>query len=69
MVPDESDTAAREGLLLASFYGGMSLGPVNTAVGHALAEGVHSAVHVNQQWCRDNCRKAPFCKSTELCTN
>lgn len=36
-VKDGSDTEAREGMMLASFYGGICLGPVNTAAGHALA--------------------------------
>ena len=34
----ESESAeARSGMLLSSFYGGLCLGPVNTAAGHALA--------------------------------
>ena len=33
---DGSDADARAGMLLASFYGGLCLGPVNTAAGHAL---------------------------------
>jgi alcohol dehydrogenase len=32
-----SDAEARAGMLLASFYGGLCLGPVNTAAGHAVA--------------------------------
>ncbi len=36
-VADGSDTEARAGLLLAAYYGGICLGPVNTAAGHALA--------------------------------
>jgi alcohol dehydrogenase len=36
-VSDGSDTEARAGLLLAAHYGGICLGPVNTAAGHALA--------------------------------
>lgn len=36
-VADGTDTEAREGMMLASFYGGICLGPVNTAAGHALA--------------------------------
>ncbi|KQN74900.1 iron-containing alcohol dehydrogenase [Devosia sp. Leaf64] len=32
-----SDTEARAGMMLASYYGGVCLGPVNTAGGHALA--------------------------------
>jgi alcohol dehydrogenase class IV len=36
-VKDETDAEARAGMMLASFYGGLCLGPVNTAAGHALA--------------------------------
>jgi alcohol dehydrogenase class IV len=36
-VEDGSDAEARAGMLLASFYGGLCLGPVNTAAGHAVA--------------------------------
>jgi alcohol dehydrogenase class IV len=36
-VADGSDTGARAGMMLASFYGGICLGPVNTAAGHAIA--------------------------------
>jgi alcohol dehydrogenase class IV len=36
-VRDGTDTEAREGLMLASYYGGICLGPVNTAAGHAIA--------------------------------
>jgi len=36
-VADGHDTEARAGMLLSSFYGGLCLGPVNTAAGHALA--------------------------------
>lgn len=36
-VADGSDADARAGMLLSSFYGGLCLGPVNTAAGHALA--------------------------------
>ncbi|MGV8950858.1 MAG: iron-containing alcohol dehydrogenase [Cypionkella sp.] len=36
-VQDGSDAEARAALLLASYYGGICLGPVNTAAGHALA--------------------------------
>jgi alcohol dehydrogenase class IV len=36
-VADGTDTEARAGMMLASFYGGICLGPVNTAGGHALA--------------------------------
>ena len=36
-VGDGTDTEARAGMMLASYYGGLCLGPVNTAGGHALA--------------------------------
>lgn len=36
-VADGQDAEARAGMMLASFYGGICLGPVNTAAGHALA--------------------------------
>lgn len=36
-VKDGSDAEARSALLLAAYYGGICLGPVNTAAGHALA--------------------------------
>jgi alcohol dehydrogenase class IV len=36
-VRDGADTEARAGMMLASHYGGICLGPVNTAAGHALA--------------------------------
>lgn len=36
-VDDGGDAEARAGMLLASFYGGLCLGPVNTAAGHAIA--------------------------------
>lgn len=36
-VKDSSDTQAREAMMLASYYGGICLGPVNTAAGHAIA--------------------------------
>ena len=36
-VRDGHDTQAREGMMLASYYGGICLGPVNTAAGHAIA--------------------------------
>ena len=36
-VKDGTDTEARAGMMLASYYGGICLGPVNTAAGHALA--------------------------------
>ncbi|MEZ5753628.1 MAG: iron-containing alcohol dehydrogenase [Paracoccaceae bacterium] len=36
-VRDGTDAEARAALLLAAYYGGICLGPVNTAAGHALA--------------------------------
>lgn len=36
-VADGQDAEARTGMMLASYYGGLCLGPVNTAAGHALA--------------------------------
>ncbi len=36
-VADGKDTEARAGMMLAAYYGGICLGPVNTAGGHALA--------------------------------
>ncbi|WP_417262893.1 iron-containing alcohol dehydrogenase [Celeribacter sp.] len=36
-VEDGTDSEARAGMMLASYYGGICLGPVNTAAGHALA--------------------------------
>ncbi|SDX11209.1 iron-containing alcohol dehydrogenase [Roseicitreum antarcticum] len=36
-VADGQDGEARAGMMLASYYGGLCLGPVNTAAGHALA--------------------------------
>lgn len=36
-VADGGDTDARAGMMLASYYGGICLGPVNTAAGHAIA--------------------------------
>jgi alcohol dehydrogenase class IV len=36
-VADGSDSEARAGMLLAAYYGGICLGPVNTAAGHAIA--------------------------------
>ena len=34
---DGTDTEARAGMMMASYFGGLCLGPVNTAGGHALA--------------------------------
>lgn len=36
-VQDGSDEQAREAMMVASYYGGICLGPVNTAAGHAVA--------------------------------
>ena len=36
-VKDGRDSEARAGMMLASYYGGICLGPVNTAAGHALS--------------------------------
>ncbi|MFZ0099804.1 MAG: iron-containing alcohol dehydrogenase, partial [Gemmobacter sp.] len=36
-VANGQDAEARAGMMLASYYGGICLGPVNTAAGHALA--------------------------------
>lgn len=36
-VTDGTDTEARTGMMMASYFGGLCLGPVNTAGGHALA--------------------------------
>ncbi|TQS70137.1 iron-containing alcohol dehydrogenase [Rhodobacteraceae bacterium] len=36
-VENGADAEARAGMMLASYYGGLCLGPVNTAAGHALA--------------------------------
>lgn len=36
-VKDGADAEARAGMMLASYYGGLCLGPVNTAAGHAIA--------------------------------
>ncbi|MTH77868.1 iron-containing alcohol dehydrogenase [Paracoccus aestuariivivens] len=45
-VRDGADTEAREGMMLASFYGGICLGPVNTAAGHALAYPLGTLLHL-----------------------
>lgn len=45
-VRDGQDTEAREGMMLASFYGGICLGPVNTAAGHALAYPLGTLLHL-----------------------
>lgn len=45
-VRDGKDTEAREGMMLASFYGGICLGPVNTAAGHALAYPLGTLLHL-----------------------
>ena len=45
-VRDGADTEAREGMMMASFYGGICLGPVNTAAGHALAYPLGTLLHL-----------------------
>lgn len=45
-VRDGQDSEAREGMMLASFYGGICLGPVNTAAGHALAYPLGTNLHL-----------------------
>lgn len=45
-VRNGEDTEAREGLMLASYYGGICLGPVNTAAGHAIAYPLGSRLHL-----------------------
>lgn len=45
-VKDGGDTQAREGLMLASYYGGICLGPVNTAAGHAIAYPLGTLLHL-----------------------
>lgn len=45
-VNDGKDTKAREGMMLASYYGGICLGPVNTAAGHALAYPLSTQLHL-----------------------
>lgn len=45
-VRDGQDTEAREGMMLASFYGGICLGPVNTAAGHALSYPLGTLLHL-----------------------
>jgi alcohol dehydrogenase class IV len=45
-VADGSDAEARAGLLLAAYYGGICLGPVNTAAGHALAYPLGTRLHL-----------------------
>jgi alcohol dehydrogenase class IV len=45
-VRDGADTEAREGLMLASYYGGICLGPVNTAAGHAIAYPLGTLLHL-----------------------
>ncbi len=45
-IADGSDGAARAGLALASLYGGLCLGPVNTAGGHAVAYPLGTRHHV-----------------------
>jgi alcohol dehydrogenase class IV len=45
-VKDGTDAEAREGLMLASYYGGICLGPVNTAAGHAIAYPLGTLLHL-----------------------
>ncbi len=45
-VADGEDQEARAGLALASYYGGICLGPVNTAAGHAVAYPLGTRHHV-----------------------
>lgn len=45
-VADGSDREARAGLALASFHGGICLGPVNTTAGHAVAYPLGTRYHV-----------------------
>lgn len=45
-VADGSDHEARAGLALASMYGGVCLGPVNTAGGHAIAYPLGTRHHI-----------------------
>lgn len=45
-VRNGEDTEAREGLMLASYYGGICLGPVNTAAGHAIAYPLGTLLHL-----------------------
>lgn len=45
-VRSPKDIEAREGMSLASLYGGLCLGPVNTAAGHALAYPLGSEYHI-----------------------
>lgn len=45
-VVDGSDREARAGLALASFYGGICLGPVNTTAGHAVAYPLGTRHHI-----------------------
>jgi alcohol dehydrogenase len=45
-VTDGGDREARAGLALASFYGGICLGPVNTTAGHAVAYPLGTRHHI-----------------------
>lgn len=45
-IADGGDRDARAGLALASYYGGLCLGPVNTTAGHAVAYPLGSRHHV-----------------------
>jgi alcohol dehydrogenase len=46
-VKSPGDIEAREGMSLASLYGGLCLGPVNTAAGHALAYPLGGGYHIS----------------------
>jgi alcohol dehydrogenase class IV len=46
-VQGPDDVEAREGMALASLYGGLCLGPVNTAAGHAIAYPLGSEYHIS----------------------
>lgn len=46
-VKDGNDTNARSALLLGSMYGGICLGPVNTAAVHALSYGLGGKYHIS----------------------
>lgn len=46
VVRNGSDREARAGLALASFYGGVCLGPVNTTAGHAVAYPLGTRHHI-----------------------
>ncbi|CCO50298.1 Iron-containing alcohol dehydrogenase [Vibrio nigripulchritudo SOn1] len=45
-VLDGNDVEAREAMMVASYYGGICLGPVNTAAGHAIAYPLSTTLHL-----------------------